>query len=149
MQISKEKIYPAYVSKHNSNRQKQLIFLRIPNKEKLWHYLAVKKPPLSSGIFSEHYGDFYYLSSFLQDKESHKKVHENKDICNVSMPSEDSKLLEFNQYQNLTKYHLLFMHILNVQKRLMDVKIIQKIHLQQKSLNIFHQVFQNLQNLHL
>ena len=46
----KEKIYPAYVSKHNSNREKQVILLRIPNGEKRkarserrWHYLAVKK----------------------------------------------------------------------------------------------------------
>ena len=37
----KEKIYPAYVSKHNSNRKKQVIPLMIPNGEG-WHYLAVK-----------------------------------------------------------------------------------------------------------
>ena len=30
----KEKIYPAYVSKHNSNREKQVIFLMIRNEEK-------------------------------------------------------------------------------------------------------------------
>ena len=29
----KEKIYPAYVSKHNSNREKQVIHLMIPNGE--------------------------------------------------------------------------------------------------------------------
>ena len=29
----KEKIYPAYVSKHNSNREKQVILLMIPNGE--------------------------------------------------------------------------------------------------------------------
>ena len=38
----KEDVYPAYVSKHNSNREKQVILLMIPNEEK-WHYLAVKK----------------------------------------------------------------------------------------------------------
>ena len=38
----KAKIYPVYVSKHNSNREKQVILLMIPNEEK-WHYLAVKK----------------------------------------------------------------------------------------------------------
>ena len=38
----KEKTYPAYISKHNSNREKQVIPLLIPNEEK-WHYLAVKK----------------------------------------------------------------------------------------------------------
>ena len=30
----KEKIYPAYVSEHNSNREKQVILLSIPNREK-------------------------------------------------------------------------------------------------------------------
>ena len=29
----KEKIYPAYVSKHNSNHEKQVILLMIPNGE--------------------------------------------------------------------------------------------------------------------
>ena len=38
----KEKIYPTYISKHNSNREKQVILLMISNGEKLWHYLAVK-----------------------------------------------------------------------------------------------------------
>ena len=28
-----EKIYPAYVSKHNSNHKKQVIILMIPNRE--------------------------------------------------------------------------------------------------------------------
>ena len=39
----KEKIYPAYVSKHNSNREKQVTLLMISNGEKQWHYLALKK----------------------------------------------------------------------------------------------------------
>ena len=39
----KEKIYAAYVSKHNWNREKQVILLLIPNGEgRKWHYLAVK-----------------------------------------------------------------------------------------------------------
>ena len=37
-----EKICPAYVLKHNSNRKKQDILLNISNREKRWHYLAVK-----------------------------------------------------------------------------------------------------------
>ena len=40
----KEKIYPAHVSKHNSNHDKQVILLMISNGEKgRWHCLAVKK----------------------------------------------------------------------------------------------------------
>ena len=35
-------MYPAYVSKHNSNCEKQVINLMISNGEKQWHYLAVK-----------------------------------------------------------------------------------------------------------
>ena len=31
--------------------------------------------------------------------ESHKKVCENKNVFNVMMPSEDTKILEFNQYK--------------------------------------------------
>ena len=38
----KEKAHPAYVSKHNSNCEKQAILLIIPNGEGS-HYLAVKK----------------------------------------------------------------------------------------------------------
>ena len=33
---------PAYVAKHNLNREKQVILLMISNREK-WHYLVVKK----------------------------------------------------------------------------------------------------------
>ena len=32
-----------------------------------------------------------------------KKLCENKDFCNVVMPSEDTKVLFFNQYQNSDK----------------------------------------------
>ena len=35
--------------------------------------------------------------------ESHKKVCENKDFCNVIMPSEDTEILEFSQYQKSVK----------------------------------------------
>ena len=35
LHAKKEKIYPAYVSKQNSNREKQVILLLIPNREKM------------------------------------------------------------------------------------------------------------------
>ena len=38
----KKKKYPTYVSKHNSNREKQVIVLMISNEEKR-HYFAVKQ----------------------------------------------------------------------------------------------------------
>ena len=103
MYAKKEKIYPANVSKHNSNREKQALLLMIPNREG-WHYVAVKKlSALLRGVMWKHYGDFYYLNSLhsfatKNKHESHKKVYENKDFCNIVMPSKNTKILEFNQY---------------------------------------------------
>ena len=41
------------------------------------------------------------LSFFCSRKkiELHQKVCENNDFCNAILPSEDTKILEFNQYQ--------------------------------------------------
>ena len=62
--IKKKKIYPSYLSKHNSNREKQVILLMIPNGEQS-HYLAVKQlSALLRGITSTDYGNFYYLHCF-------------------------------------------------------------------------------------
>ena len=48
----KEKIYPAFVSKHNSDCEKKVILLMISSGEK-WRYLAVKKlTALLKGITS-------------------------------------------------------------------------------------------------
>ena len=80
----------------------------IPNGGKL-HYLAVKKlSEFLRGITSKDHADFYChncLHSFATGEtlESHKKACENKDFCNVIMPSEDTKILEFNQYQKSDK----------------------------------------------
>ena len=99
----KEKIYPACVSKHNSNCEKQFILLMTSNREKLWHCLAVKKlSALLRGISSKNNGYFYCLNclhSFRTKNklESHKRVCENKNFCNVIMPSEDTKILESDQ----------------------------------------------------
>ena len=73
----KENIYPAYVSKHNSNREKQVILLMIQNEG--WHYLAVKKLSASlRGISSKYHGDFYCCFHFFATEnrhESHKNVY--------------------------------------------------------------------------
>ena len=95
----KEKAHPAYVSKHNSNCEKQAILLIIPNGEGS-HYLAVKKRVIKRNkvkkpqrfLLSE-------LRSFFTSEnkgESYKKVCEN--FCNAVMAFEYTKLLEFNQY---------------------------------------------------
>ena len=54
----KEKMYPAYLLKHNSNREKQVILLMIPNSEG-YPYLAVKKlSELLKRITSKHHGQY-------------------------------------------------------------------------------------------
>ena len=63
-----------------------------------------KRSALLRGITSKHYGDFYCLDclhSFRTKNklELHKRVCENKDFCNVIMPSEDINILEITQYQ--------------------------------------------------
>ena len=74
-----------------------------------WHYLAVKKlSALLRGITSKHHGDFCCLNclnSFATEnkRESHKKLCENKDFCNVIMPSQDNKISEFNLSQKSDK----------------------------------------------
>ena len=58
--LKKDKIYPTYASKRNSNREKQVILLMIRNEEK-WHYLAVKKlSALLTGITSKPCGDIFF-----------------------------------------------------------------------------------------
>ena len=55
------------------------------------------------GVTSKKNGDFYcfnclHLFGTKNKIEYHEKVCENKDFCNVAMRSEDTKILEFNQY---------------------------------------------------
>ena len=109
MYSKKEKKCPAYVSKRNSNHEKQVILLMISNREKRWYYLAVKKlSALLRKITSEHHGDFHCLNCFhsfaTRNKfQSHKRLCENNDFRNIIMPSDDTKILEFNQYQKSKK----------------------------------------------
>ena len=67
-----EKLYPASISKHNSNHEIQIILLMIPNGEAR-HYLAIKKlSALLRGIISKHHGGFYCLHCLilLQQKQN-------------------------------------------------------------------------------
>ena len=60
--LKRKKIYPAYVSKYNLKREKQVFLFMIPNREG-WHYIAVKKLlALLRGTSSKHDGDFYCLN---------------------------------------------------------------------------------------
>ena len=63
--IIKKEIEPAYTSKYNYKRKKQVILLMITDDGNRWHYLEVKLfPALLRGITSNHHGDFYLLNCF-------------------------------------------------------------------------------------
>ena len=76
---------------------KKFILLMISNREG-WHYLAVKKLfVLLKRITSTRSFFLSESSSFFAIKkklESHIKVCENRNFCNVVMPSEDTKISE-------------------------------------------------------
>ena len=114
-----EKKYTSYVSKHNSNRGKQIILLMIPNGEVLDSYIIyiinknnVKTPQQFLS---------FELPSFLCNKKqpwiSKKKKNKckNKDFCNIIMPFENTKILDFNiNTKNRIKQHLIFLQSLNI-----------------------------------
>ena len=99
--LKKGKIYPSYVSKLNLNHEKQVNVLMIPDIES-WHYPAVKKlTTLLIGITSKHKDNFYCLNcphSFRKKVtlELYKNMCANEYFCYIMIPSEDTKLLDFN-----------------------------------------------------
>ena len=99
-------IHSSYISIHNLNHENQIILLMIPNAEE-WHYLAVKKlSPLLRGKTWTNNGDFCCFNCLhsIEAKcklESHKKVC--KIFCNFVILSEDTEILEFNQYRKSDK----------------------------------------------
>ena len=92
-----EEIRHAYISLYNSDREDQVILLRITDGKK-WHYLAVKKlSALLRGITSKHNGGSYCINRFHSYSTKEK-------------------------LKNLRKFHLLFMMI-NNPKKLSTTKI--------------------------
>ena len=80
MYTNKENMYSAYVSKHNSNCEKTVMILMIPNREG-WHYLAVKKlSALLRGITSRHHGGFSCLNC-LHSFTTKNKCKTHKKVC--------------------------------------------------------------------
>ena len=103
------------------------------------HYLAVKTlSALLRGTTLKHDGDFYCLSCFYlfrtkNELGHNKNVCKNKCFCGFLIPSEDSKILEFNQYRKFDKAPLIiYANLESLIKKLMTVKTILKNHLQQK-----------------
>ena len=71
-------------------------------------FCSRKLSVLLRGKTSKWHSDFYYLNclhSFAKEnkRESYKNLREDKDFCNVAIPSEGTKILEFSQYQNSDK----------------------------------------------
>ena len=80
----KEKIYPTYVPKYKSNRQKQVIFLTISNRDKC-HYRSLKKlSALWRGINSKHHGHFYCLNC-LNSFATEKKLNHMKNYVEIKI----------------------------------------------------------------
>ena len=75
----------------------------------VWHNIAVKKwSALLREKLSEDDGNLFCLNCLhlfrrKSKLEFHKKVCENKDLCNVIITSENNKALEFNKYQKSDK----------------------------------------------
>ena len=89
-------------------------------------------------ITSKHYGNYYSLNcvrSFRTKNKlrSYRRVCETEDFCDTIMASEDTKILELNQYQKSDKAPFaIYADLECLIKRLMDVKVILKIYPQQK-----------------
>ena len=76
------------------------------------------------------------LLSFFCNKNKfqfHKRVCENKDFGNIIMPSDDTKILEFNQYQKSDKApFIIYADLECLIERVYGFKNNPEIHLQQK-----------------
>ena len=110
---------------------------KISPKDELIILQTKKLSTLLRGIASNHHSYFSCLNclhSVVTEKklESHKKVCENKDFCNVTMNSEDTKILEFNQYQKFDQSpSIIYTDLECIIEKIDGLKIIVKIFLQQ------------------
>ena len=95
---NKQEIEPAYISKYNYKRKKQVTLLMITDDGKRWHYRAVTSfSALLRQISSSNNGDFYCLNCLhsyrTHDKlKKHERVCNNHDYCFVDMPKEHEKI---------------------------------------------------------
>ena len=73
-----ERIRQAYISKHNDERDNQVILLMIADETSNWHYLAVKSiSGLLRGVTSNHNGDFCCLNC-LHSYTTEKKLRKHE-----------------------------------------------------------------------
>ena len=75
---NKKEMEPAYISKYNHKRKKQVILLMITDDGKRWHYLSVRSlPALLRGVSSSNNGDFCFLNCFHSYR-THNKLKNMK-----------------------------------------------------------------------
>ena len=88
---NKEETRPAYISKYNHKRKKQVILLIITDDGERWHYIAVRSLSiLFRGISSSNNGDFYCLNCFHSYRtpnklKRHDRVCNNHGYCHVDL----------------------------------------------------------------
>ena len=75
---NKKETEPAYTSKYNYKRKKQVVLFMITDKNNRWHCLAVKCfPALFRGTTPNHHVDFYCFNCFDSYRPLNKlKKHE-------------------------------------------------------------------------
>ena len=95
--------------------------------------------------------DYYWVNCFhsfrINNKlESLKKICKNKDFCGVAMPSEDTKMLEFdeNQKSDNTLY-IIYADLEFLIKEVGECKNNPEKPSTKNQMKIFHQLFQYLQ----
>ena len=95
--LKKINIYPAYISKQNSNHEKNYSFNE--TKPKRIALSCIKKFIwLQRGIRWKH-ADYLYVLNCKEKSNLNiiKKVFQKKNVCSIVIPSDDTKIIKFNQ----------------------------------------------------
>ena len=94
------KVRQAFISKHNSTREKHVDLLIVQDNRKT-HYTAIKRiSALLRGITSNHHVDFYCINCLnaFRTREAlqiHVEACKDHDFCHVKMPKEEVKWLSY------------------------------------------------------
>ena len=111
---NKKEIEPAYISKYNYKRKKQVILLMITDDDKRWHYLAVKSlSALLRGISSSNNGAFYCLNCFNSYRTLNKleRVCNNHDYCNIDMLKKHEKIKYLRREKSLKVSFIIYVDL--------------------------------------
>ena len=142
MSHNKKEMEPAYTSKYNYNRIKQVILLMITDDNNRWHYLAVKSlPTLLGGITSNHRRGFHCVNCFhsytrLNKLKKHERVRNNHNYCQVDMPKDHEKIKYVPGEKSLKAPFIFYADLECLLKKCHFVKITPKILTHRKKLSI-------------